>query len=522
MFRYFLVAFIGAFVASLNGMTGQALTNRPIVLGPVVGLIMGNLPMGVQIGASLELAYMGVMVIGVSTAVNMAVASILGTTYAITTGKGAELAITLAVPCSLLYNLVNQGVSLINAWLARFEIKAAEEGNFKKFEMWHYLYFFWRNIFVNTVIYFIALAIGGTAVQGLVDAAPAKLLAGLKAGTNLIPALGFAMLFNLCYSKEVVAFFMIGYVFAAYMGLDNVAVAVLGAAFALVAFFFIKDDESVIENNDTVEEQREHVLDKKTLTEIYWRSYQLEADFTSERYQGTGFAFSMIPAIKKLYHTEEERKEALARHVEFFNTTPTVVTLVTGIACAMEEERAVNGSVTGAAISNIKVALMGPLAGIGDAIFWGSYRIICASIACQMGIAGNLLAPIVFLVLFNIPNVLIHYYGLMATYNLGSSAIKKLYDSGLMDKITLCFSIVGMTMVGAMSYSLVTITTSLSFAIGETVFNLQEVLDSIFPGALTLATVLILSKVMKKQNNVILIMTVLMVIGIVGAFIGVF
>ena len=175
MFKYFLVAFIGSFVASLNGMTGQALTNRPIVLGPVVGLILGNLEMGVQIGAALELAYMGVMVIGVSTAVNMTVASVLGTTYAITTGQGAELAITLAVPCSLLYNLINQGVSLLNAWLARFEIKAAEEGNFKKFEIWHYAYWFWRNVVVNTIIFFIALSIGGTAVQALVDAAPAKL-----------------------------------------------------------------------------------------------------------------------------------------------------------------------------------------------------------------------------------------------------------------------------------------------------------------------------------------------------------
>ncbi|MDO4378635.1 MAG: PTS system mannose/fructose/sorbose family transporter subunit IID [Erysipelotrichia bacterium] len=522
MFKYFLVAFIGSFVASLNGMTGQALTNRPIVLGPVVGLILGNLQLGVEIGAALELAYMGVMVIGVSTAVNMTVASILGTTYAITTGQGAELAITLAVPCSLLYDLINQGVSLLNAWLARFEIKAAEEGNFKKFEMWHYAYWFWRNVFVNTIIYFIALSIGGTAVQGLVDAAPAKLLAGLKAGTKLIPALGFAMLFNLCYTKEVVAFFMIGYVFAAYMGLDNIAVAILGAAFALIAFFFVKDENEQEFVDDEGIEEKTYLLDKKTLTQIYWRSYQLEADFTSERYQGTGFAYSMIPAIKKLYKTDEERKEALARHVEFFNTTPTVVTLVTGIACAMEEERAVNGSVTGAAISNIKVALMGPLAGIGDAIFWGSYRIICASIACQLGVTGNLLAPVVFLVLFNIPNVLIHYYGLMSTYKLGSSAIKKLYDSGLMDKITLCFSIVGMTMVGAMSYSLVSVNTVLSFTIGETVFKLQEVLDSILPGALTLITVLVLSKVMKKQNNVILIMAILMVIGIVGAFIGIF
>ncbi len=521
--KYLIIAYLGALIANTNGLTGQALPNRPIVLGPFVGLVLGDVVQGTIIGAYLELAYMGVMVIGISTAVNMTVASLLGTTYALTNGAGAELAITLAVPCSMLYTLVSQAISPLLVLLSRIEIHAAEDGNTKKFELWHWI-MWWRRTVIDGTVFFIALLLGSVVVEAFVANAPAALMRGLKAGTTLIPALGFAMLMNLCWSKEVGAFFFIGYVFSIYLGLDNIAISILAAAFAVIAFFFVKDGkETEIADDEPEESKAPRILDKKILNKVIWRSYQLEADFSTERFQGTGFGYSLVPALQVLYKDRpDDYKEALGRHVEFFNTTPTVVTLITGIALAMEEEKAVSGTVSGQAISSVKVALMGPAAGIGDAIFWGSYRIMCASIACQMGVNGSILAPFVFLILFNIPNVIIHHWGLLKTYELGSGAVKKLYQSGLMDKITLCCSIMGITMVGAMTGSLVSVTTALQFTIGETTFVVQELLDSIMPGLLSLITVFALSKVMKKQANVIVVMLVLMAIGIVGAFIGIF
>ena len=126
MIQFFLVAFLGSIVASLNSMTGQALTNRPIVLGPLVGLIMGDVVQGTIIGATLELAYMGVMDIGIYTSVNMAVAAILGTAYAISTGQGPEMAVTLAIPCSLLFTLVGQALTPVKQALCRVGLSQAE------------------------------------------------------------------------------------------------------------------------------------------------------------------------------------------------------------------------------------------------------------------------------------------------------------------------------------------------------------------------------------------------------------
>lgn len=523
MIQYLLVAVLGSFVASLNSMTGQALTNRPIVLGPLVGLIMGDVVQGTIIGATLELAYMGVMVIGISTSVNMAVASILGTAYAITTGQGPEMAVTLAIPCSLLFTLVGQAMTPVKQALCRIGLAQAEKGDCRKFEMWHYIIWCYGWV-LNAIVYFLALVLGSAAVENLVNAAPATIISGLQAATTIIPALGFGMLLNLCMSKETIAFFFIGFVFSVYIGVDNVGVAIIAAAFALIAFFFTKSNNEEDEDVEVVDvAPQARMLDKKTLSKIYWRSYQLEADFGYERFQGAGFAYAMIPAIEKLYSDPEDVKEALTRHTEFFNTTPTCVTLITGIACAMEEQKAKGEGITGEAISAVKVALMGPVAGVGDAIFWGSYRIVCASIACQMGITGNLFAPFMFLILFNIPNVLIHYYGLHKTYEMGSNAIAKLYASGVMDKVALCCSIMGMVMIGAMTASLIGIRTSLAFTVGTSEIVLQQVLDSIMPELLSLGTTFGLAALMKKkQPNVTMVVLGLMVLGIVGAWLGIF
>ena len=520
--QYFLIALIGALVAESNAITGQALPNRPIVLGPLVGLILGDVVQGTIIGATLELSYMGVMVIGISSAVNMTVASLLGTTYAMVTGSGPEVAVALAIPCSLLYSMVGRFYGIFRMWLVRFADKSIQAGDIKKFERWHW--FLYGARFITSVpTYFIALLLGSVAVQGIVDAVPKVIMDGLQAGTMLLPALGFAMLVNLCWTKEVAAFYFIGFVLSIYAGLDNIAIAILAGAFAVIAFFFIKEEKTGdTEPVDTEVAPREHLLDKKTLKKIYWRSYTLEASFNTERFQGLGFGYMMVPAIEKLYSDPEERKEALIRQCEFFNTTPTIVTLITGIVCAMEEEKSLGSGMTAAAISNVKVALMGPSAGIGDAIFWGSYRIICASIACQLGIQGNVLAPFIFLFLFNIPNVLLHWYGLFMSYEVGSNFIKRMYQSNVMDKITLCCGIMGMTMIGAMTASLVSVKTPFKFNLGgELDFILQDTLDAILPGMLSLITVFAISRILKKQVSVMAIMLGILVVGVAGRLIGI-
>ena len=111
-------------------------------------------------------------------------------------------------------------------------------------------------------------------------------------------------------------------------------------------------------------------LDKKIRRSVMWRSMFLQGSWNYERMQNGGWAYSLIPALKKLYPSGEEAKEALKRHLEFFNTHPYVAAPIIGVTLALEEERANGADIDDAAIQGVKVGMMGPLAGIGDPVFW--------------------------------------------------------------------------------------------------------------------------------------------------------
>ena len=154
-----------------------------------------------------------------------------------------------------------------------------------------------------------------------------------------------------------------------------------------------------------------------------------------------------------------------------------------------------------ASINAVKSSLMGPLAGIGDSIFWGVLRVIAAGIAVSMGQSGNVLAPLVFLILFNLPSILVRYYGTFLGYKLGSQYIQKVYASGLMNILTKAASTVGLIMVGGMTAQMVTFTSKLEVSMkGESVMNLQNMLDQIFVGIVPLGITLLCYYLLKKKN----------------------
>ena len=113
-------------------------------------------------------------------------------------------------------------------------------------------------------------------------------------------------------------------------------------------------------------------ITKKDLRNVFWKSLPFEISWNYVRQDHMGFAYSMTPVIEKLYKTKENRKEALERHMEFFNLTVYFSTLVLGIVTAMEERRAKDPNFDTSSINNVKASLMGPLSGIGDSIFLGT------------------------------------------------------------------------------------------------------------------------------------------------------
>lgn len=157
-------------------------------------------------------------------------------------------------------------------------------------------------------------------------------------------------------------------------------------------------------------------IEKKQLKSVFWRSFALQGAFNYERMQNVGYMYAMLPVIKKLYRNKEDQAAAITRHLEIFNTTPAVVPTIMGISAAMEEENANNPAFDVQSINAVKASLMGPLAGIGDSIFWGTVRIIAAGIGVSIAKDGNLFGPLLFLVLYNLPNILVRIFGLKLGY----------------------------------------------------------------------------------------------------------
>lgn len=177
---------------------------------------------------------------------------------------------------------------------------------------------------------------------------------------------------------------------------------------------------------------------------VWWRSTFLQGSWNYERMQNLGWAYALIPAIKRLYQTKEEQAAALERHLEFFNTHPYVAAPIMGVTLALEEERANGAEIDDTAIQGVKIGMMGPLAGIGDPVFWFTLRPILGSLGASIALAGgNILGPIIFFVGWNLIRMAFLWYTLEFGYKAGSEITKDL-SGGILQDITKGASILGM------------------------------------------------------------------------------
>ena len=147
----------------------------------------------------------------------------------------------------------------------------------------------------------------------------------------------------------------------------------------------------------------EKKLTHKDLMGIFWRSFRQDAVWNFERQQNLGSAYTMSRVVGKLYEDDKEKRaRALQRHVDFMAITPHLSTLLYGILAAMEEENANNSDFDESSISAVRASLMGPIAGIGDSLLWGTLRIIAAGIAISFSQNGSILGPLLFLLIINV------------------------------------------------------------------------------------------------------------------------
>lgn len=259
--------------------------------------------------------------------------------------------------------------------------------------------------------------------------------------------------------------------------------------------------------------------DQKMLRAMFWRSWTMFASRTgATQYHAVGVIYTLLPAINRFYKTDEEKADALVRHTTWFNATMHLNNLIMGLMAAMEKDNAKNPDFDPNTIVAVKTSLMGPISGIGDAFFWGILRVIAASIGISLAATGSPLGAIVFLLLYNIPAFLIHYYTLYTGYSVGENFIRRIYESQMMDVITKVASLLGLMMVGSMTASNVKFKTALEITAkgAEEAIKIQDYLDQLFIGLIPLgATLLTFWLVKYKKVNINWIMLGIVMISII-------
>lgn len=258
-------------------------------------------------------------------------------------------------------------------------------------------------------------------------------------------------------------------------------------------------------------------LDKKTLNKMVWRSLNLQGSFNYERMQAGGWLYGILPGLEKIHgDNEEDLKTSMQHNLEFFNTHPFLVTFVMGIVLSLEQQKADIPT-----IRAVRVAAMGPLGGIGDAIFWFTLVPITAGITSNMAINGSLAGPILFLLIFNVVQFGIRFWLMNWSYKLGSKAIELLTANA--KEFTRAASLLGVFVVGALTSNYGGTTVKLQFENGESPIIIQNILDGILPKLIPLTITLGLFFLIKKKGwTPVACIGLLLVVGLLGALIGLF
>ncbi|XDY98036.1 PTS system mannose/fructose/sorbose family transporter subunit IID [Bacillus manliponensis] len=252
------------------------------------------------------------------------------------------------------------------------------------------------------------------------------------------------------------------------------------------------------------------VLNKKDLNKMVWRSLLLQASFNYERMQSAGWLYSILPGLKKIHKNKHDLSESMKSHMEFFNTHPFLVNIIMGIVLALEEKKQNRNT-----IRAIRVAMMGPLGGIGDALFWLTLLPICVGIGASLGQDGNPMGALIFLLIFNAVHFALRFGLMHYGYSAGTNAISSLKENT--KKIAHAASIVGLTVVGALIASFVKLESSLVIHAGKAEIALQkDLLDKVMPNLLPLAYTLLMYYLLKKGFSPVKLIIITVIIGIIG------
>lgn len=526
----------------------------PLTTGLLVGIFMGNPMLGMLSGATIQLVYLGWINTGGVMPSNTMVAGIFGTALTILSGANPKLAVTFAVPFSLIGLLMVEIYQSVNSfWVHRADAELAK-GNVKAIRFLNYVPSFIVSLIVYGIPAFCLVYFGKGWAQSMLRMIPKSLTTALEVVGAIMPALGIAMLLNYLGKKSLVPYFFIGFFLTAYLKLQIMAVAIFAGLLAYLLYINEKFRTTATNAAPAKKKVNRLTLQNRTgapqtvtpaaadstsiAQDISPLNYKIklthsdlvktwlweqsdEACYNYERLQALGLTNMMIYPIRKLY-PQNKQAEELKKYMVFFNTEPHMVgPVIHGIALSMEEARANGANVSAEDINGVRTGLMGPAAGIGDTVQQGIIFPILASIGATMALERNYFGPIMFTVVFELIIYSIGYLMFMYGYKKGKASVVSILKSGLLDKVTNAFSIVGLMVVGTMAATRVTIKTPLIWHVGQSVIKVQSLFNQLAPSLIPLLITLLVWWLLRKKVNASIIVVGIFVIGILCSYLGI-
>ncbi|WIV58119.1 PTS system mannose/fructose/sorbose family transporter subunit IID [Amycolatopsis nalaikhensis] len=501
---------------------------RPLIAGSVAGLITGHPLLGLLIGATLELAALGVYTYGGATIPDYQTGAIVGTALAAGAAGdvSAQVAIGIGVglPAAILLAALDPVGKMVTTALVHRADGYAADGNARGLARIHWVSLVpWAA--VRAIPTFLAaLAASGGLVKDITASIPTGFVQGMTLAGSLLPAVGFALLLGMMELSKYWYLLLIGFVGFAYLHLPVLGIALVGVAVAML-FVTLKRDEPVLAVPETAEESTvDSRLTKQDLRRVFRRYFwSSQISWNYERMQALGFAYSMEPVLRRLYPDKADYVAGLQRHLQFFNTSVLIGgPLILGSSVALEEAG------TPKSAASTKVALMGPLAGIGDTVVFALYNSIVFTMGASWALQGNWLGPAFAAVMVLVPYALVRRWQFGFAYREGKRLAGHL-AAGALARVAQGATVLGFVVLGGFIPSIVKVVTTLTYRQTTTVQGqavtqsvaIQDRLDELVPFLLpVLVTAGVYLLTVKARLRPVWVIGIVVVAGVVLGWLG--
>ncbi len=505
--------------------------NQPLFTGLISGLILGDMTQGIKVGAYV---YPMLFAFDGYSIRDPLVMTIVSSSLTIAGKLPIAQSISLFVPFVLFFNQIGIVRRIWFSAAATGADKAAQKGNVQGVLFFGSWFCFLSRALLYGFPMVVFLLTGPQSVSKLMYDIPVWATNALSAIGGLLPALGIAKALRAMGRPILLPFFFGAFLFTQGLNIGGFFMAVTGL-FVTFLYYLIqkasnktpppKSNPPVI-GMESPNESAMHLISKKDVTRLFFRWWWFSEQSNSfARMQGVAFCCAFIPALKKLYGNDDGQfKEALQRHLMFFNTQGIWGVFIHGIVLNMEERHAMGIGISDEAIHGVKTGLMMPLAGIGDTINGSTIYPFISVMLIPLASRGSALAPILHVVLllglYITQGVVFCHMG----YRFGAGILQRLQTSESLRIFMRCAQVFGLIMLGYVGATFIKATTPIWIATNNTQlpFVLQtDLLNAIIPGLFPLAAIFIPYRALQKGESVVRVTIWFMVIAIILSVAGV-